>query len=861
MSTDIENKSFADIIKDRVIRIPKIQRDYAQGRKQKDVEEIRNQFVRSLLLVVTGKRPFTQLDFVYGSDRRNAFEPLDGQQRLTTLFILHWMLDYNLQTENGESVLTYETRNTSAAFCKELVKHHAKDFIDEADFRTEEEKRIAKEEKNKPLDEQDNKKLKTNVCTPSQILKKRDWFQWGWNFDPTINSMLVMIDTINSNMDWSLDLTECKSRLSSITFNHLDLGELGMSDELFIKMNARGKLLSDFDRLKSTIEEEIQIQQQELDIEGNSLADQDIEKNWRKYMDGAWIDLFWQQTSSTTMSKPISEENKIERLKVAKLTEKKMKIFILRMIALQLFSRIPMINNEISLLAPKDDNELALTEYYQLKETIEKLYEASYQIKSSNLDYLLLAYQNQLIDCRSNDSKNIPSHCITINFKELINDINLWIVNNGNGSYCNVTSLLPIDTNFDNSTITYFERLSSDDLGNDVAATIYAMLNFLKAFPYQNNSNAWLTNFEEWTRLARNIFNNDNNTRRIDKRLIEEQAFDGISKITSNLIEFMESNKIDLYTDSSAILQFIKSINVDYIGIDNQSLAEEVSKAKLRMSDDKQTNALWSNAIRNAEKNPYLWGQIRCLIHWADGNLEKFNDYSKNLISWINLDKQWSKQELYYNAMLCMQPDCWKKTNNRLYEFNRNRDNSIKRYLRDEPYGENVKQFVDEWIKWNKNASFEDFCIHVIDKTENSGWVAFFKTRPSIIWQSWRKKIFTEKGHVIFAQQQTTDSHCIDPILFYLKGILEDKFYHSDTKNWTPGIVCNFYDSKSLGSHCLEISCSEHLLTVKWGEKDSEYVITEDGKTVVTTSIDDLVSKSLSIFNVYSGYINTTENL
>lgn len=211
--------------------------------------------------------------------------------------------------------------------------------------------------------------------------------------------------------------------------------------------------------------------------------------------------------------------------------------------------------------------------------------------------------------------------------------------------------------------------------------------------------------------------------------------------------------------------------------------------------------------------------------------------------------------------MLCMQPDCWKKTNNRLYEFNRNRDNSIKRYLRDEPYGENIKQFVDEWIKWNIDASFEDFCTYIIDKRGNSGWIAFFKKKPSIIWQSWRKKIFTEKGHVIFAQQQTTDSHCIDPILFYLKEILEDKFYHSETKEWTPGIVCNFYDSKSLGSHGLEISCFEHLLTVRWGEKDSEYVITDDSETVVATSIDDLVSKMQSVFTAYSDYINTTENL
>lgn len=129
---------------------------------------------------------------------------------------------------------------------------------------------------------------------PSEIIMNRDWFQWGWRFDPTINSMLVMIDTICSQMDWTLDLNECQKRLNNITFNHLDLGVIGMSDELFVKMNARGKLLSDFDKLKSTLEEEIQLQQNEMNENGELLADTSIEHDWREHVDGKWIDLFWQ---------------------------------------------------------------------------------------------------------------------------------------------------------------------------------------------------------------------------------------------------------------------------------------------------------------------------------------------------------------------------------------------------------------------------------------------------------------------------------------------------------------------------------------------------------------------------------------
>lgn len=432
MSDNIDKMCFADLIKKGKIRIPQIQRDYAQGRKNKEVKEIRNHFVRSLLLVVTGKKAETQLDFVYGSDRKNAFEPLDGQQRLTTLFILHWVLGVDLQTAEGESILIYETRNTSEAFCKELVHHNAKQFVNEAAEKTKESKKKTDEERSKPEEQRDASKLKAHIYTPSEIIQNRDWFQWGWRFDPTINSMLVMIDTICEQMDWTLDLDACQARLNNITFNHLDLGEMGMSDELFIKMNARGKLLSDFDKLKSTLEEEIQLQQGEVNCDGKKLADSYIEHAWRENMDGKWIDLFWQKYASAVMTQIPSDDNKKERLAAAKETEKRLKIFLLRMIAMQLFAKVPSIDLSNDFEKPDDDDEEAMRLYEIRKNRIynlhETLFESSYNVNESDLDDLLIAYQNYLVDWRSSDSNILPSYCTIIDFRELINDINLVVV-------------------------------------------------------------------------------------------------------------------------------------------------------------------------------------------------------------------------------------------------------------------------------------------------------------------------------------------------------------------------------------------------------------------------------------------------
>ena len=847
MNSNIDKMCFADLIKKGRIRIPQIQRDYAQGRMHKEVKEIRNHFVRSLLLVVTGKKAESQLDFVYGSDRKDAFEPLDGQQRLTTLFILHWVLGVDLQTAEGESVLIYETRNTSEAFCKELVHHNAKQFVDEAVEKTKESKKKADEERCKPEEQREASKLIAHIYTPSEIIQNRDWFQWGWRFDPTINSMLVMIDTICAQMDWTMDLEACRARLKNITFNHLDLGEMGMSDELFIKMNARGKLLSDFDKLKSTLEEEIQLQQGEVNSEGNQLADSSIEHAWRKNMDGKWIDLFWQMYASTVMEQLPSDDNKKERLAAAKKTEKKFKIFLLRMIAMQLFSKLPGIDLTVDLEKPDGDDEEAMRLYEIRKkrryDLHEALFESSYKMNETDLDDLLIEYQNHLVDWRSSDSRMLPSYCTNIDFKELMNDMNLWIIEEGNGQYKHVTTLLPQESFFDNDDHTYFYHLVADNISNDVIATLYSLQCFLRIYPYKHESEAWRLNFEEWTRMSRNVFKFDNNTDRINKRKDVADAFRAVSNIVRDMQNYHKNRDIDLYKNEAAVLLFVRQLEPHYKGIDNKSLEEEKVKAKLRLiNDEGSINVSWTEAIRNAEKDPYLWGQIRCLLHWANGNLETFIAYSNCLTKWINLDRQWNMQELYYNAILCLQPDCW-KSKNRLYEFNRDRDNSMKRYLREEPeLGECVRKFIKTWIDWDDQATFEDFCKHAIETTSNTGWVKYFKQRPHIIWESWRKRFFEDQGHIIFAQQKTTDSHCLDPMLRYIKSLVADEFYNREEKKWLKDVIVELHDSKSLGSHGLVLSIPNHTCEIRWGDGMGEYVIIEDGTTLKVSDIDVLVS-------------------
>ena len=53
--------------------------------------EVRSDIVDSLFNSLKNNSELV-LDYVYGSDIDNIFYPIDGQQRLTTLFLLHWYI-------------------------------------------------------------------------------------------------------------------------------------------------------------------------------------------------------------------------------------------------------------------------------------------------------------------------------------------------------------------------------------------------------------------------------------------------------------------------------------------------------------------------------------------------------------------------------------------------------------------------------------------------------------------------------------------------------------------------------------------------------------------------------------------------
>lgn len=235
------------------IEIPIIQRDYAQGRTGK--EEVRNNFLETLKNTLIQNTKL-ELDFVYGSIKDKVFQPLDGQQRLTTLFLLHWFIAIKENKLNDElkkllTKFTYETRTSSREFCEELI--------------------------NKGIDYNQ----KDNI---SEQIIDNSWFFLSWKRDPTIKSMLTMLDSIEQKFR---DTTEVWGKLNNISFYFIELQDFGLSDDLYIKMNARGKPLTDFENFKAKFEQHITKNHWEKDITNP-------QETFTHKIDTNWTDLFWQ---------------------------------------------------------------------------------------------------------------------------------------------------------------------------------------------------------------------------------------------------------------------------------------------------------------------------------------------------------------------------------------------------------------------------------------------------------------------------------------------------------------------------------------------------------------------------------------
>jgi hypothetical protein len=190
---------------------------------------------------------------------------------------LHWYIAYKAgKLKEYKEIFknfTYETRVSSREFCERLSE-----FIEP---------------------QPDGLRVVEHIQTQT-------WFYSVWKQDPTIQAMLTMlggtpvkakdVDIIDGmeeifpkDSDWNKYWNELTKKECPIIFYYQPLSDFGLSDDLYIKMNARGKALTNFENFKADLVGYIKKEEWEKNKEPRDTI--------AYKLDTGWTDIFWHNKS------------------------------------------------------------------------------------------------------------------------------------------------------------------------------------------------------------------------------------------------------------------------------------------------------------------------------------------------------------------------------------------------------------------------------------------------------------------------------------------------------------------------------------------------------------------------------------
>lgn len=579
------------LLKEYKVEIPVIQRDYAQGRE--DNSHIRKNFLVELKqkLDEDDEKAPLKLDFVYGVSAKctdtgsRRFDPLDGQQRLTTLWLLHWFLAFKsgkLKNKRSNKIkrklkkLSYETRTSSREFCECLC-----DKMVGVDSST--------------------------IDNIADYIRDQSWFYAEWIQDSTINGMLRTLsgdgasdekDNIEAvfkvkdieDYDTLFDKLTGQERIVFNTY-FIEESEVGIPDDLYIKMNARGKSTSDFDNLKTDILK---------NIDNKEGVRDDISKSF----DTTWTNLFWQYAIETKGEDFDGEYDE----------------------AIFHFINRYVVNKIICSKKENDEND-------------EKDYN---ELIGKKLEYdTLVRYKDYDVYKRHIDTEDIKTlNRIIINFinynkviKNENNDNNeeIWDWKKLTEAY---KYFLPYYCNHEDNVN---NNNSSDKIKNEVRSITYKERVYFKAIcdfmslP-EDDYKDQLQYFDTWMRVAGNLIMNPG----IDSESAMKARVRDIGELWKKIKEELRKKKEDensVWTNSVWIGYEVLSKEdiYDKKFAKEEQYKEEIEKAKIIMAASEAGQEAWEDRFITAEQHSFFSGSIRFLYRNEDGGLYKKDDDSLDL--------------------------------------------------------------------------------------------------------------------------------------------------------------------------------------------------------------------------------------
>ena len=554
--------SFVDLLNlyDKIL-IPKVQRDYAQGRRDKKASDVRKGLLNDIF-----NNNSVKFDFIFGTKEIRkegrktelCFIPLDGQQRLTTLFLLYLygMKTNKLNLGHDLSKFTYDTRRASKDFSLKLVESSWTDF---------------------------------KMQKPNEYIRNSVWFQDYWQYDPTVASMLTMLDDIHEH---PLRNVYDFSNLNKIRFYFFDLDEHNLSESLYLKMNSRGKPLTAFEIFKAEIDVLLPLNVERnpfLVVENqdsNVVALTSFKEKWQYCIDKQWTDFFWTFKENYLMDFPfmrfvcnmlsgywaafVNEKNQMDENGSAVMDNANKPVYILG-----------------------NDGARAKNEHVETDITFNTL--LSLDLNNENNYVSFEIYRNVvLLDNAFYNIAKVLCDCY-IYPKE--------IAENSKPSWDRGFELfVRVNPNAD-----YKQR-----------AIFFAFTQYNQS-GYENNS------YKEWMRFAWNIAENNVSSK-------EEYIFfcKMIGKLSAN------SNDIQTFLCQVTIEDFKKNISA----FASDQVEEEVMKSKLMITSENFEK--WKNLINDAESHELFRGCIRFLLSdhkdISMNEVARFESRLRKCQKWFNRD-------------------------------------------------------------------------------------------------------------------------------------------------------------------------------------------------------------------------------
>lgn len=577
--------------------IPILQRDYAQGRDGK--EYIREVFLRDIKDAIENKQPLT-MDFIYGYQEHkkeydkeyDVFYPLDGQQRLTTVWLIYWYLALRSGELNSESSFlsgfTYQTRKSSREFCEALC---------------EKENDIAFKKDNGLVD----------------YIKDQRWFFSAWKNDPTINAMLRMlggtngkdgIEPVFSGMDkqprkWEQWLKQFKQ---CITFCVLDIGNDKLpresADRLYVKMNARGKALTDFENFKADLVGEIE-------KKPNDSLHSYIKEIPQK-LDNSWNDIFWESANAGDLDGQTDEIffafiNRFcfNRLCVAKGKHSEgEEEYLLKADLIKIIDKI--FDGSLS-DSEKSKKMVGITK--EQKETLPSysFFYDDYKIKYTKFEYYRDILDLDGLQALSTILDRIKNRIGIIN--KQLNEINEVVSLRKEEEKESRYHFLPIYKTNEGG-----KQISKDDNGNKIGiiekTTQKERVYFFAICKYfETTENFEDDTFKDWMRFCRNV--------------IENSGVDSVTATVSTMRKIDDFDPKDILTSLSEMQTgLVESTKTA------KQIKEEIQKARKIKSENKD----WKQQIIEAEDTLFLCGKIgflfrddKCQENWDNFKIKLEN--------------------------------------------------------------------------------------------------------------------------------------------------------------------------------------------------------------------------------------------